>query len=226
VIGACNADAPPQPVSRTAMAVDTAPTVHIEADVRVLADSMMVITKREYEKLKAAAGELTRIDTIIDVPASGRRLRRTLSPDGTIRVHPVLVGDSAGEQQRATSNPPRPIVERGFVGSNPAARDSVRAAYWDFQVETPAQWIPGTGAPQYPAMLKSAGVTGSVLATFVVDTDGRAVVSSLKLLRSSQELFSVAVRNALPQMRFRPAEVAGQKVKQVIQQEFTFTIDR
>jgi protein TonB len=96
--------------------------------------------------------------------------------------------------------------------------------YWDFQVEKPAQWLSGTGEPSYPEMLKSAGIEGSVLATFVIDTMGRAEMNTFKVLRSPQELFTRAVRTALPRMRFLPAEVGNRKVKQVVQQEFTFTI--
>jgi protein TonB len=74
-------------------------------------------------------------------------------------------------------------------------------------------------------MLKAAGVTGSVLAQFVVDTTGRAELDSFRVLESSQQLFSIAVRNALPLMRFTPAEVrGGRRVRQMIQQEFRFEI--
>ena len=114
-------------------------------------------------------------------------------------------------------------TSKGVVGgvAQPVQSDQ---PYWDFQVEKPAQWIQGTGAPKYPDMLKNAGVQGSVLATFVIDTMGRAEMSTFKVLRSPQELFTLAVRNALPGMRFLPAEVGNRKVKQVVQQEFAFTI--
>ena len=114
-------------------------------------------------------------------------------------------------------------TSKGVVGgvAQPVQSDQ---PYWDFQVEKPAQWIQGTGPPTYPEMLKSAGVQGSVLATFVIDTMGRAEMSTFKVLRSPQKLFTDAVRNALPRMRFLPAEVGNRKVKQVVQQEFAFTI--
>jgi TonB family protein len=98
-------------------------------------------------------------------------------------------------------------------------------AMWEFQVATPARWIPGSGMTKYPAELKAAGIQGSVLAQFVVDTAGRADMSTFKALRSSHERFTEAVRNALPTMRFTPAALpTGRSVKQVIQQEFSFTI--
>jgi hypothetical protein len=44
------------------------------------------------------------------------------------------------------------------------------------------------------------------------------------VLRSSHALFGDAVRSALPDMRFTPAEVNGRKVKQLVQQPFAFAI--
>jgi protein TonB len=75
-------------------------------------------------------------------------------------------------------------------------------------------------------MLRQAGVEGEVLAQFVVDTTGRAEANSLKILKSSHDLFVQSVRNALPQMKFIPAEVGGRKVKQLVQQPFTFSITK
>ena len=59
-----------------------------------------------------------------------------------------------------------------------------------------------------------------------VDTTGRAEPSSLKILKSSHDLFIQSVKNALPQMKFIPAEVGGRKVKQLVQQPFSFSISK
>jgi protein TonB len=39
-------------------------------------------------------------------------------------------------------------------------------------------------------------------------------------------MFVQSVKNALPQMKFIPAEVGGRKVKQLVQQPFTFSISK
>ena len=106
-------------------------------------------------------------------------------------------------------------------GTGPVTTDQ---PYFEFQVEKPVLQAPGSGQPRYPEMLKSGGIEGEVLAQFVVDTAGRVESGSFKVLKSSHDLFTVAVRNALPQMRFYPAEVGGRKVKQLVQQPFTFAI--
>jgi TonB family protein len=96
--------------------------------------------------------------------------------------------------------------------------------YFEFQVEQPVQLAPGGAAPRYPDLLRQAGVQGEVLVQFVVGPDGRADVGSFKVLKSSHELFTSAVRAALPQMRFSPALVGGRPVRQMVQQPFTFSI--
>ena len=96
--------------------------------------------------------------------------------------------------------------------------------YSEFQVEKQVIQAPGSPAPRYPEILKSGMVEGEVLAQFVVDTTGRAQPGSFKVLKSTHELFTAAVRNALPQMRFLPAEIGGRKVKQLVQQPFAFAI--
>jgi protein TonB len=98
--------------------------------------------------------------------------------------------------------------------------------YFEFQVEKPVVQAPGSAAPRYPEILKSAGVEGEVLAQFTVDTTGRAEPSSFKVLKTSHELFALAVKNALPGMRFLPAEVGGKRVKQLVQQPFVFAIQK
>lgn len=96
--------------------------------------------------------------------------------------------------------------------------------YFDFQVERAAQPLPGSGSPRYPSDLRSAGVSGEVLAQFVVGTDGRVDVSTFKAVKSSDARFTRAVLDALPSMRFKPAETGGAAVKQLIQQPFVFQL--
>ncbi len=98
--------------------------------------------------------------------------------------------------------------------------------YFDFQVEKPVVAAPGSQGPAYPDMLRSAGIEGQVMAQFVVDTTGRADMSTFKALKSDNDLFTTSVKNALTRMRFLPAEVGGRKVKQLVQQPFQFSLNR
>lgn len=115
-------------------------------------------------------------------------------------------------------------VASGVVGgTGPVTTDQ---AYFDFQVEKPAASAPGSPGPRYPDILRSGGVEGEVLAQFEVDTLGRVNVASFRVLRSSHALFEQAVRSALPNMRFLPAEIGGRRVRQLVQQPFVFNLAR
>jgi protein TonB len=113
---------------------------------------------------------------------------------------------------------------KGVVGGT--APVNTDQPYFEFQVEKQVTTAPGSPQPRYPDMLKSANVEGEVLAQFVVDTTGHAEMGTFKVLKSSHELFTQAVRNVLPNMRFYPAEIGGRKVKQMVQQPFTFALTK
>ena len=98
--------------------------------------------------------------------------------------------------------------------------------YFEFQVEKQVSTAAGSPQPRYPDMLKSANIEGEVLAQFVVDTTGRAEMNTFKVLKSSHDGFTQAVKNVLPNMRFYPAEIGGRKVKQMVQQPFTFALTK
>ena len=114
-------------------------------------------------------------------------------------------------------------ISRGVEGGTaPVVSDQ---PYFEFQVEKPALAREGNPQPKYPEMLRSAGIAGEVIAQFVVNEDGRADMSTFKALSSSHAQFTAAVKSALPQMRFYPAEVGGRKVKQLVQQAFKFSLN-
>ena len=98
--------------------------------------------------------------------------------------------------------------------------------YFDFQVEKPAASLPGSPGPRYPDILRSGGVEGTVLAQFEVDTTGRVNIPSFRVLRSDHAMFEQALRSALPNLRYLPAEIGGRKVRQLVQQAFTFALQR
>ena len=97
--------------------------------------------------------------------------------------------------------------------------------YYDFQVAKSAQQIPGGKGPEYPVMLKTAGVIGEVQIQFVVNADGQADTSTFKVLKSAHALFTDAVREWLPSARFSPATLSnGTTVKQLVQMPFVFSL--
>lgn len=80
--------------------------------------------------------------------------------------------------------------------------------------------------PRYPSELQRAGIEGSLLVQFVVDSTGRVDEKTLSFPTGAQPGFLRAVRDALLRSRFFPAELAGIRVRQLVQQQFTFVIAR
>jgi periplasmic protein TonB len=98
--------------------------------------------------------------------------------------------------------------------------------YFEFQVEKPAEMLQDSPKPKYPSVLESSGIAGEVQAQFVVNSSGKADMDSFKVLKSTNELFTQAVKNVLPRMRFSPAQIGGKPVNQLVQQSFQFAVPR
>ena len=94
------------------------------------------------------------------------------------------------------------------------------------QVEKPALAAPGNAQPTYPERLRTAGVEGSVLMRFVIDTTGAVERASITVVRTDHGLFASAVRSVLMTHRFFAAEAGGRKVRMLVEQRFDFAIDR
>ena len=67
----------------------------------------------------------------------------------------------------------------------------------------------------------------------VADNSGAKTALVIRVLGGTRRRYAglgdiviVAVKNALPNMRFYAAEVGGHKVKQLVQQSFQFKLDR
>jgi TonB family protein len=99
-------------------------------------------------------------------------------------------------------------------------------AYREHEVDKPAMQAPGSVWPVYPDSLKKAKVEGEVVASFAVDTLGRVDVETIQILKWTQQPFVVAVLDALPRMKFLPAELKGVKVRQLVQQPFVFHVKK
>lgn len=162
---------------------------------------------RETARLSSEGAALNQIDLARDRHAVGA----VLTPDQIA----MLPGLEAADMMKSVREP---RVIGGLPGKG--------GVYFEFQVEKAVRQVPGTGGLKYPDMLRAAQVEGQVLVQFVVDTAGVYEDGTFKVLKSSHELFTQAVRETLPLMRFTPAEVGGAKVRQLVQQPFTFSLPR
>ena len=84
------------------------------------------------------------------------------------------------------------------------------------EVDKPAKLIESDAGPAYPDSLRDSYVRGQVMMTFVVDTTGFVEANSLHILQTTHPLFSKAVGDWVPKLRFVPAEKGGVKVRQSV----------
>jgi len=96
--------------------------------------------------------------------------------------------------------------------------------YTDLMVERQVSARPGNLPPRYPDLLRSAGVEGMLHAQFVVDTTGRVERESIRFTRGGHSLFERAVVETLLRSRYFPAEAGGRKVRQLVEQAFSFAL--
>jgi TonB family protein len=93
------------------------------------------------------------------------------------------------------------------------------------EVDTAAARYEDSAAPPYPESMLRRKLEGTVAVQYVVDTTGRADTASFVVLSTTHSDFAKSVRATLPAMRFRPAFMGARKVRQLVQQLFTFKID-
>lgn len=82
----------------------------------------------------------------------------------------------------------------------------------------------GNAPPRYPDVARHAGIAGTVIVRFVVDTTGRVERDGIDVRDAPHAALAVAVRQALATHRFTPARVAGRPVRQLVEQAFVFAL--
>jgi TonB family protein len=98
--------------------------------------------------------------------------------------------------------------------------------HMEIDVDSAVQRYEWSAAPAYPLDLLRQEIQGHAFVIYVVDTTGTADSTSLQVVRATHPGFVQAVREALPKMRFRPAILGGIKVRQLVQQNFAFKIQK
>ena len=146
-------------------------------------------------------------------------------------------GIGAGYGQLGVGGESKPVVQDPSEKLGDLGRDLTNtinaptlvgndSVFTQLEVDSIVARYPGSAAPAYPIEMLKQGVQGSVTTQYVVDTTGFADTSSLRIMRTTNADFSEAVRSALPFMRFFPAKVGSKKVRQLVEQEFSFKIEQ
>ena len=93
-------------------------------------------------------------------------------------------------------------------------------------VDSAAERDPMSAAPSYPKDLLAKSVEGHATLRFVVDSTGLIDLETVRLVEASHPLFVKAVEDAMPRMRFRPAMMGHNAVRQLAEQLFKFEIKK
>lgn len=88
------------------------------------------------------------------------------------------------------------------------------------RVDSTAPIVPG-----YPDSLYREKVPGSVLVEFIVDANGLVVMESITHISATHPGFIEAVRRALRDARFHPAQFEGRAVRQIVQLPVKFEVE-
>jgi len=97
------------------------------------------------------------------------------------------------------------------------------SVYTADQVDKQAELeAPGPLQIAYPMALSATGISGSVVAEYIVDTEGSIEAGTFAIVSSTHPLFSEAVSRAVQGAKYTPAVKGNVAVRQVIQQSFAF----
>lgn len=131
--------------------------------------------------------------------------------------------DAEGGTEQIAGRGEVPLLDADALSAMPRTRDG-EDAYSVLEVDSVVVRDPTSAAPEYPEHLRSEGVQGSAFVRFIVDTLGHVDTLSYRVVRTTHADFAVAVRRALPHMRFRPALHGSRKVRQLVEQNFSFKL--
>ena len=117
------------------------------------------------------------------------------------------------------------VAEIGSGGGSAggATLDGARGFANEELLDVPVRLV-AERTPIYPEMLRAAGITGVVRVQFVIDTTGRAELSSVRVLDSTHELFTRAVLASLRDARFTAGELGGHRVRTLVERSYRFDI--
>ncbi|HVX41186.1 MAG TPA: TonB family protein [Gemmatimonadaceae bacterium] len=141
---------------------------------------------------------------------------------GPVVADPTHAASNAPPSNRAGGEVIDSTAARQAPGPPPQPRgDSI---YTVLEVDTTVMRSENSAAPAYPLDLLKQHVEGGVVVQYVVDTTGFADTSSLVIVSATNPEFAQSVRDALPYMRFSPAKIGSTRVRQLVQQPFSFRI--
>lgn len=222
--------------------------VEVDCDARVLradpgparyAGLLLAVAQRRASPAPRLAPALLGLLGLPGAPAPRSHLERRITAmqrpsSSALRLRQLAFAAAALAAVAAACAVESPDRSTGPRGAVPTVARRVTApspggeTFFEFQVEETVNSIPGGVTVRYPDALRTAGAGGQALSgrvdvQFVVDTTGRPLAGTVRVLRSTHPAFAEVVRAAVPEWRFRPARVGGRPVKQLVQLPIGFS---
>jgi TonB family protein len=216
-------DRSPADLGRDQVSASTGTETHFVAHTRAPAASRATtLGVATMEAVQRPSAPLSVSDTSTAIVQAGAPMSEAAAPTPAPRL-PVVPKNLAAVTAR--------LIARTNVDSMVRASTKLDRAVSNDQIGTrgglltsshpddagakPAVLIAPAPLPRFPEELRSHWSESEVVVRFRVDARGRVDVSSMKVLQSDHELFTEAVRNALPRFRFQPARSAAPESKPV-----------
>ncbi|HET9707001.1 MAG TPA: energy transducer TonB [Gemmatimonadales bacterium] len=114
-------------------------------------------------------------------------------------------------------------VEGGTAtGVTPPSGDQV---YSTLEVDQPPVRLSAPPLERdYPNLLRQAGITGRVIIEAVIDTTGKAELTSIAVVQTPHPGFNEAAKRWMAQALFRPARKGGNAVRVLVRQAIDFSL--
>jgi TonB family protein len=215
---------PPRSPERAPLGAGVSVLVHA-----ALAVSLLATAQQSLQPSSAAENESVILSA----------LKYLLPPDRPSEAHePATRWLSTREGSQRPVDPTEWVAQPKPVGSRTPDREESPApqlladeaasqhAFTLLDVDTAAVRDPSSAVPAYPRLLEKQGIEGVAVVRFVVDSTGYADLETFRIVETNHPLFGEAVRDALPRMKFHPATVGPQRVRQMVELPFGFQIIR
>ena len=118
-------------------------------------------------------------------------------------------------------------IATGLVGGTGPVPTIEGEVFLAAEVDETPQAIDGSACiGKFPPVMMSAGIPGKVVLQFIVNTDGRVDVATLKVISSTHKAFEEPARQGITSAgcNFKPGKSRGQPVRVLVQQAVSFKI--
>jgi TonB family protein len=114
---------------------------------------------------------------------------------------------------------------RSMISSGSSGRDGPLSGDTAAVLASEVDHLPellGDLKPRYPEELRRTRVSGETLLEYVIDSKGRVVSGSIRVIHTSHPAFARSVIESLLGARFNPARRAGRSIAVVVRQRIRF----